>query len=136
MVIIYTVASVCGFLLSSVMGLLPIPYFGAPVTVGASAAIFGLLGALVYYGNRTGSGHARQMGLQYAFIAGIMGFVLQGVDNAAHLGGFAGGYLVSLILDPLKPERVDHIVIALGCLVATFVAILYTVIRAMPYLRA
>ena len=46
-----------------------------------------------------------------------------------------GGYLASLILDPLKPERVDHIAIAVGCLVVTFAAIIYTVISALPYLR-
>jgi rhomboid protease GluP len=136
MVIIYTIASIVGFALSSTMGLLPIPFFGATVTVGASAAIFGFLGALVHYGRRTGSSHARAMGLQYAVFMGIMGFVFQGVDNAAHLGGFIGGYLASWFLDPLKPERVDHIVAAIVCLVATFVAIVYTVISAMPYLRS
>jgi len=135
MVIIYTIASICGFALSSVLGLLPIPFFGAPVTIGASASIFGFLGALVHYGKRTGSNHARQMGLQYALIMGVMGFILQGVDNAAHLGGFIGGYLMSLILDPLKPERIDHIVMAVILLALTFVAIVYTVISALPYLR-
>ncbi len=30
-----------------------IPFFGAPLTVGASASIFGFLGALVHYGRRT-----------------------------------------------------------------------------------
>jgi rhomboid protease GluP len=75
------------------------------------------------------------MGLQYALFMGIMGFIFPGVDNAAHLGGFAGGYLASLVMDPLKPERVDHIVLALVCLASTAVAIVYTVISALPYLR-
>ena len=135
MIIIYTVAGIAGFTLSSVMGLLPIPFFGAGVTVGASASIFGFLGALVHYGRRTGSSHVRQAGLQYALFMGLMGFVFRGVDNAAHLGGFLGGYLASLILDPLKPERVDHILIAIGCLVTTLGAILATVIYALPYIR-
>jgi rhomboid protease GluP len=135
MILIYTVAGVCGFALSSVLGLLPIPFFGAPVTVGASASIFGFLGALVHNGRRTGRTHVRQAGLQYALIMGVMGFILQGVDNAAHLGGFLGGYVASLILDPLKPERIDHIVMALLCLLLTAGAIIYTVISALPYLR-
>jgi len=134
MIIIYTVAGVVGFALSSVMGLLPIPFFGAGLTVGASASIFGFLGALVHYGRRTGSSHIGQAGLQYALFMGIMGFVLSGVDNAAHLGGFAGGYLASLILDPLKPERVDHLAIAVGCLVVTLIAIIWSVITALPQL--
>lgn len=135
MIIIYTLSGILGFTLSSVMGLLPIPFFGAGVTVGASASIFGFLGALVHYGRRTGSSHIGQAGLQYALFMGIMGFVFRGVDNAAHLGGFVGGYLASMILDPLKPERIDHIAAAVVCLVVTFVAIVYTVISALPYIR-
>jgi rhomboid protease GluP len=135
MIIIYTIAGIIGFTLSSVLGLFNIPYFGAGLTVGASASIFGFLGALVHYGRRTGSNHARQMGLQYALFMGIMGFVFSGVDNAAHLGGFVGGYAASWFLDPLKPERIDHIVTAVGCLVVTFAAIIYTVISALPYIR-
>ena len=136
MVIIYTLGSVVGFLLSSVLAWLHFPFFGAPLTVGASAAIFGFLGALVHYGRRSGSSHIGQAGLQYALFLGVMGFIPgMGVDNAAHAGGFAGGYLASLILDPLKPERIDHILIAVGCLVGTLAAIIYTVISALPYLR-
>ena len=135
MIIIYTVAGIAGFTLSSIMGLLPIPFFGAGVTVGASASIFGFLGALVHYGRRTGSSHIGQAGLQYALFMGLMGFVFRGVDNAAHLGGFVGGYLASMLLDPLKKERVDHILIALGCLVVTLGAIITTVIYALPYIR-
>ena len=135
MIIIYTVACIAGFTLSSVLGLLPIPLFGAELTVGASASIFGFLGALVHYGRRTGSSHIGQAGIQYALFIGIMGFIPgMGVDNAAHLGGFAGGYLASLILDPLKPERIDHIAAAVVCLVVTLAAIIYTVISALPLL--
>jgi rhomboid protease GluP len=136
MVIIYTVAGVTGFALSTIMDLLPIPFFGAPITVGASASIFGFLGALVHYGKRTGSSHARDAGLQYALFMGIMGFVIQGVDNAAHLGGFVGGYLASLILDPLKPERIDHLAIAVACLAISIAAIVWSVITALPQLMA
>jgi len=137
MIIIYTVAGVVGFGLSTAMYLLPmqLPFFGgAYITVGASAPIFGLLGALVHYGRRTGRSEVGQMGLQYALIMGVMGFVMPGVDNSAHLGGFIGGYLASLVLDPLKPERIDHLAIAVGCLAVTFIAIIWSVITALPQL--
>src|ERR1051326_1148496 len=54
MVIIYTIASVCGFLLSSFLGAYAsIPFLsGGYYTLGASAPIFGLLGALLHYGHR------------------------------------------------------------------------------------
>jgi rhomboid protease GluP len=134
MVIIYTIAGIIGFTLSSFLGLFGLRFFGAGLTVGASASIFGFLGALVHYGNRTGSSHVREAGLQYALFMGIMGFVISGVDNAAHLGGFVGGYLASMILDPLKPERIDHLAIAVGCLAITFIAIIWSVITALPQL--
>ena len=134
MILIYTVAGVIGFTLSTLMFFLQIPFFGAFVTVGASASIFGFLGALVHYGRRSGSSHVGRAGLQYALILGIMGFVIRGVDNAAHLGGFIGGYVASWMFDPLKSERIDHIVAAVVCLFITLVALLVTVARAMAVL--
>ena len=67
--------------------------------------------------------------LQYALILGIFGFIMPGIDNYAHAGGFLGGYLASLWLDPLKPERVDHLVIAVGCIVATALAVLASLLK-------
>ena len=61
-----------------------------------------------------GSSHAARAGLQYALVMGLFGLIFPGVDNYAHAGGFAGGYLAGLLLDPLKTERVDHMLIALG----------------------
>jgi membrane associated rhomboid family serine protease len=52
-----------------------------------------------------------------------------GIDNYAHAGGFAGGYLASMWLDPLKRERTDHFLIALLCLVATALAILASLLK-------
>ena len=133
MVIIYTVAGACGFLLSSLAAvyLPPLPFLrGAQVTLGASAAIFGLLGALVYYGRRTGSHLVRSEAIRYAVILGFFGLIMPGIDNFAHAGGFVGGYIAGQLLDPLKPERIDHIVIALLCLLATVVSIAVSVITA------
>ena len=90
---------------------------------------------MLFRSRRTGSSHVGQAGLQYALIMGLMGFIMPGIDNSAHLGGFAGGYLASLILDPLKPERVDHLAVAVGCLLVTFVAIVWSVITALPYFQ-
>jgi rhomboid protease GluP len=139
MVIIYTMSGVSGFALTTLAGaylrFLPIPFLrGADFSVGASAPIFGLLGAMVYYGRRTGSTIARQTGLQYALIMGVFGLIMPGIDNWAHAGGFAGGYLAGLILDPLKPERIDHMVMAFACLLATAIALGWSVVTALPLL--
>jgi rhomboid protease GluP len=137
MVIIYTVAGVSGFLLSSfAFAFLPhLPFLsGAGFTVGASASVFGFLGALVYYGRRSGSSLMRSEALRYALILGFFGLVMRGIDNFAHAGGFFGGYLTALYLDPLKPERIDHIFIAVICLVATLAAITVSFLSALPLL--
>jgi rhomboid protease GluP len=132
MIIIYTIGSAVGFLLSSVMGVLNLPLFGAPFTMGASAPIFGLLGALMYYGRRGGSSMIHSQAKGYAVALFVFGLLFPGIDNAAHAGGFIGGYLASMWLDPLKPERVNHMVGALVCLVATVAAILASVIAVWP----
>jgi rhomboid protease GluP len=129
MVIIYTIASVVGFLASSTAGILlwwmPIWFLrGAGVTLGASAPIFGLLGALVYYGRRGGSSMVHREALGYAMTMFVMGLFLPGIDNYAHAGGFAGGYLAGKWLDPLKPERMDHLIGAVACLALTGLAII------------
>ena len=134
MVIIYTIAGVVGFLLSSLAGYflywMPIPFLrGANVTLGASAPIFGLLGALVHYGRRGGSSMIGAQAMQYAVVLFVFGLIMQGVDNYAHAGGFLGGYVASVWLDPLKRERMDHLVGAVVCLVATALAVLASLVR-------
>ncbi|HEX5474386.1 MAG TPA: rhomboid family intramembrane serine protease [Vicinamibacterales bacterium] len=130
MVIIYTIACAAGFLLSSFMGAYaPIPFLsGAGLTIGASAPIFGLLGALVHYGKRGGSSAIRSEALMYAVVLFVFGLVMPGIDNAAHAGGFAGGYLASLWLDPLRRERTDHFIGAAICLVLTVLSIAASIV--------
>jgi rhomboid protease GluP len=138
-VIIYVASAVTGFLASSVAGaFLPfLPSFlrGAGFTVGASAPIFGLLGALLYYGRRGGSSHVGQQAKSLALILLIFGFIMPGVDNWAHLGGLGGGYFVAQWLDPLKPERGDHVLMAVGCLAASLLAVLASVVEGLKILR-
>jgi rhomboid protease GluP len=136
MVVLYTLSSVAGFFLSSFLGAYAaIPFFsGGGHTLGASAPIFGLLGALVYYGRRGGSSMVKSQAMSYAVSMFVFGLIMPGVDNAAHLGGFVGGYLAGWWLDPLKRERMDHFVGAALCLVATALAILTSLIPAVPTL--
>jgi rhomboid protease GluP len=128
MVIIYTVAGIAGFLLSSVAPLIGLPFSGAGLTVGASGSIFGLLGALLYYGRRTGSSHVHATAMQFILPNLLLGFMMRGIDNYAHLGGLAGGWLIAMVLDPLKPERIDHMVLALVCIVLSVVSLLASVL--------
>jgi rhomboid protease GluP len=138
-VIIYTVSAITGFLASSLagyyLGFLPRVLAGAGFTVGASAPIFGLIGALLHYGRRGGSALIGQQAKGLALTMLLFGFVMPGVDNWAHLGGLAGGYVTSLVLDPLKPERGDHVIAAIFCLVASLAAVAASVFYGLDFFR-
>jgi rhomboid protease GluP len=134
MVIIYTAGSVGGFTLSSFAGeFLPNLFFlrGSQFTLGASASIAALIGAIYYYGRRGGSSMARSYANSYILMLVIMGFLMTGIDNYAHAGGFGGGYLAARLLDPLKPERIDHIAMALVCLGLSVVSIVVSVLHGL-----
>jgi rhomboid protease GluP len=123
MVMIYTAGSVGGFALSSTAGAF-LPFLGgARLSVGASAPLFALLAALVYYGRRTGSRTVGRQAWTWAIVLFAFGFLAGGTDNWAHAGGFAGGYLASKLLDPLREERGDHVLLGIACLAATGLAV-------------
>lgn len=133
LVVIYTVGNISGFALSSMagefMGDLPLAVLrGAQLTVGASAAIFGLLGAAIAYGHRTGSSLVSGPATQYALMMGLFGFIMPGVDNYAHLGGWLGGYVVGRLMNPNRAERLGDWVAAAACVAATALALLSSVV--------
>jgi rhomboid protease GluP len=136
-VIIYTAGGVAGFTLSSVAGAFfpNLPFLHtAGLTVGASAPVFGLIGALYHYG-RTGSSAVKQMAVYIMVQAAVFGLLVPGIDNYAHLGGFAGGYLTSALLNPMTRERGDHILVAGGCLGLTVLAIALSILTGLPFYR-
>ena len=133
--IIYTLASVCGFLASSLNVFMPgfvrMLLGGGQLTVGASAALFGLLGALIHYSRRGGSRALGQQVWSWAIPMFVFGLVFPGIDNWAHLGGFLGGWLLSRVLDPLRPERVEHLVAGALCVLASVGAIVWSLLVAL-----
>jgi rhomboid protease GluP len=136
-VIIYTIGGVAGFTLSTLAGQyfpqLPLLHAGS-FTVGASAPVFGLIGALYHYG-RKGSDAIRQMAVSIMIQAAIFGLLVPGIDNYAHLGGFAGGYFASALLNPFTRERGDHMLIAIACLAASLLSIIASLVVGLPQLR-
>lgn len=135
-VIIYVIASACGFAASSLAGayltFLPRMLSGSHLTIGASAALFGLIGAALHYGRRGGSSMLLAQAKQWAVGGLLFGFLMPGIDNWAHLGGLAGGYLMSRWLDPLMPEQGNHVLVALVLLAASAAAIAASFITPLP----
>ena len=136
MVIIYVAGGVAGFALSSFAGeFLPslLILRGGQITLGASASISGLIGAILAYGHRSGSGMARSYAMSNVMMLLIMGFLIPGVDNYAHFGGFGGGYLTARALDPLKAERIDHMAMAVVLLAASVLSVIASVLHGMYF---
>jgi membrane associated rhomboid family serine protease len=129
MVMLYTAASIGGFAASSLVQSLG---WGGALTVGASAPILGLLGAMVAYSRRTGSGVVGRTAWSYAIYMIVFGFLMRGVDNAAHVGGFAAGFLAGYVLDPRQPETGNHLMGAIVCIVATVAAVVASLVVPIP----
>ena len=68
------------------------------VSVGASGAIFGLLGAMLYFGYHYRvylSGVMRSQIIPVIILNLLIGFSISGINNAAHIGGLVGGLLLA-----------------------------------------
>jgi membrane associated rhomboid family serine protease len=81
-----------------------------PIFVGASGGLMGLLGLLFTMGRvqgrelPAGLTHALRRGVLISlFMTIVIGFTFSGyIDNYAHLGGFAAGALIGLVIPPVR----------------------------------
>lgn len=127
---IYTAGGVAGFYLSYLVGV--------PVTIGASAAVCGLMGAALYYGKSRGGIYGeiiyRQIG---GWVIGlfIFGFVVSGINNWGHAGGIlagiGAGYLVGYE-ENRKDAPLDRWISA-GLAVCTVLALTYALGSAFVF---
>ena len=105
------------------------------LSAGASGAIFGCFGALLYFAWQFPKLFFRVMGWNVIIIIIInliFGFTIQGIDNAGHIGGLVGGFLATAIVHFPKKKSWK---IQLSALVITFlligIGISYTASTAM-----
>lgn len=89
------------YLFSAITGNLMSMLFTNGASVGASGAIFGLFGAMLYFGYhyRVYLGNVMKSQLIPLILLNLLfGFMVSGVDNAAHIGGLIGGTLMTIAL--------------------------------------
>jgi rhomboid protease GluP len=128
MVCIYTLSGVGGYVVS---------YFAAvPFTLGASAAVCGLIGAALYYGKSKGGYFGQMIFRQVGgWVLGIFvfGFLFPGINNWAHAGGLVGGILTGFVMG--YGERRDESpvpkVVAGVCAVATLGALIWGIASSL-----
>lgn len=96
--LIYMLSGLCGNVLSFCQDI----WTGENVvSAGASGAIFGLMGAVIYIAIRQRGcvGNISGRGLIFATLLSLYyGYTQGGIDNLAHIGGLIGGILLGILL--------------------------------------
>lgn len=116
--LVFMAGGIGGFLLSNVA---PPFLMGGGPTIGASGAIFGLLAALIVYGRRTHQHAVTQQLLMSAGVMFLFGFFMPSVNNWAHAGGFAGGFIAAEALS-FAGRRESRALLAVAWATALFTA--------------
>jgi len=114
-IVLYMLTGASGFLASNLWSNYP--------TIGASCAIFGLMGALIAYGRkrggRFGDGLSQQV-TAWAIAGFLISFMIPHVNNVGHFGGFVGGLVLGAAYpaDSRPAGRATQL-LALALIVAT-----------------
>ena len=117
--IIYLGSGLVGNLLSIAFNL-------GTFSLGASGAIFGLLGSLIYFGYHYRvylDSVIKSQIIPLIFLNLCIGFMFTGIDNAAHIGGLIGGVLFSWTVGVKYKSTKNDIITGIGMTVI-FIAFL------------
>lgn len=122
MFVIYTLGGVCGYLASCLAGV--------EFTIGASASVCGLIGALYYFGKSRGGNYGAAVSREvtgWLVSLVLFGLVMPGINNWAHGGGVVGGVALGKLLGYRErgPESTGHRLLALLCLLATIAVLIW-----------
>ena len=108
------------YLASAIMGSLLSVVILKGDSVGASGAIFGLMGCLVYFGYhyRVYFGSVLKTQLIPLIILNLgLGFLIANIDNVAHIGGLIGGVLATMAVGlknkSEKSEQINGVIVYL-----------------------
>ena len=128
MFIIYTLSGVFGFSVSYLAGV--------TFTIGASAAVCGLIGAALYFGKSRGGIYGqtiyRQIG-GWAIGIFLFGFLVPAINNWAHGGGMLGGAALGFLLgyQERSREKQGHKIAALCCVLITGLVLLWAIFSSL-----
>jgi rhomboid protease GluP len=128
--IMYIISGIFGFFVSYLAGV--------AFTIGASASICGLIGAILYYGKARGGFYGELIYRQaMGWVLGLVvfGLLAPGINNWAHIGGIAGGILLSFIVGykEKKAESMSHRILSMFCILITAMALLWAAVQAIYY---
>jgi len=127
-IILYIISGAFGFAASVLSG--------TPFTIGASAAICGLIGAIIYYGKSRGDSYGEAIYKQaMGWVIGlvIFGLIFSGIDNWAHGGGLLSGMGLAFLTgyNDTKQETAWFKVLAYVCIALTAAILLWSVAHSV-----
>ncbi len=127
-IIIYILAGGIGFLISSLAGV--------GLTIGASASICALIGAIIYYGKSRGDlyGHLiYRQALGWVVGLVIIGLIVPGINNWAHGGGLLSGIALAWLLgyQDSRNRQVALLVAGWLCAAITALVLLWSIAGAV-----
>lgn len=128
MVILYVLTGIAGYGISYLAGI--------RFTIGASASICGLIGALLYYGWHRGGVYGRMLFKQisgWVIALFCFGLIVPGINNWGHGGGLLGGIMVAYLLG-YREIRKDHPFeggLAVMCILLTLSVLLWAVLSGL-----
>ena len=125
---LYIITGACGFAASVL--------FGVPFTIGASASICGLIGAIIYYGKSRGGSYGEAIYKQaMGWVIGLIffGVIFPGINNWAHGGGLLSGIVLSFLMgyNDNKPESAWSKLLASACILLTAAILIWAVISSL-----
>jgi rhomboid protease GluP len=128
--IIYTLGGVCGFFISYLAGI--------AFTIGASAAVCALMGAILYYGKSRGGSYGQAL---YRQVAGwaigifLFGLVVPGINNWGHGAGMLAGAVLGYLLgyQERRRETFNHKLVSGICLIVTLLTLGWALISGVFY---
>jgi len=126
--ILYVWTGVAGFFVSYLAGV--------PFTIGASAPVCGLIGAILYYGKSRGGFYGEAIYRQaLGWVVGLVlfGLFIPGINNWAHGGGIISGLLLAFITgyQERRKETSIHRILGTASFVIAAAALLWAVIQAI-----
>ena len=131
MFIIYTLSGIVGFLISYLAGV--------AFTIGASASVCGLVGALLYYGKSRGGIYGRNLYRQisvWVIFLFVFGLVVPGINNWGHGGGILAGIIFGFLLgyQEKKREKIIDKILAGGCALTTLAVLIWAIGSSVYYM--
>ncbi len=129
------------YIITGVFGFAASVLFGVPFTIGASASICGLIGAIIYYGKSRGGSYGEAIYKQaLGWVVGliIFGFIFSGINNWAHGGGLLSGILLAFLMgyNDQKQETAWNKILAYACILISAGVLIWSAVYSLIYVIA